>query len=124
MSGVFGLLAFSFILAALFVREDAGRRLGDLMFRGHDVAAVLQSLFMIQVIAAVKGEAGWRMSRTSYWTGSTALWAVICLLLLTIFHLVNDMLYMVPMGVFGAWLIGAVWASDVLPRYIRWLGTV
>ena len=53
ISGVFGITAFGFIVAALFVREDSGRHMADLMFRCHDVAAMLQAFFMTYVVAGI-----------------------------------------------------------------------
>jgi hypothetical protein len=125
VSGVFGLVAFLFIIAALFVRENEGRRVGDLMFRCHDVAAVFQSLFMIKVIAALSVDPSRQITPTAFRVGVGTLWTMIGLLLLTVFHLVNDMLYMVPLGVFGVWLIVIVrkWWGSVPPHITR-LGIV
>src|SRR4051812_27271187 len=127
ISGVFGLLACGFILAALFVREGSGRTMGDLMFRGHDVAAIFQAFFMTQVVTglyALTSATGLVVRRKSFGIALCALRITIVLLVLTVLHLINDMLYMVPLGVFGAWLLIANRDFTFLPRYLRRLGTI
>ena len=124
-AGICGLAAFAFILAALFIRPDA-KRLGALMFRGHDVMATLQTLCMFAVVAALYSLANRLerpMPRLAHRIAIAALLALMLALLLTLAHVLNDMLYMVPQGILGLWII---WVSrhfsGLLPRHIRWLG--
>jgi len=51
-AGICGLSAFAFIIAALLIRTDA-RRMGALMFRWHDGMAIIQTICMFAVVAAL-----------------------------------------------------------------------
>src|SRR3569833_822169 len=87
-AGFCGLAAFAFIVAALFIRSDA-KRLGALMFRGHDAMALLQTLCMFAVVAALYSLANRRqrpMPKLAYRIASAALVALVLALLLTLTH--------------------------------------
>jgi len=126
-AGLFGIAAFAFIIAALFIRSDA-RRLGALMFRGHDAMALIQTLVMFAVVVALCSVANqWNrpMPKLAFRVASGALAVLVLALLLTLAHVLNDMLYMVPQGIFGGWMI---WVSrhlsGLIPRHVKWLGIV
>jgi len=126
-AGICGLAAFAFIVAALFIRSDA-KRLGALMFRGHDAMATLQTLCMLAVVAALHSLANrWErpMPKLAYRIANTALVVLVFALLLTLAHVLNDMLYMVPQGIFGVWIVWlSSYLSGLLPRHVKWLGIV
>ena len=126
-AGFFGLAAFSFIVAALFIRSDA-KSLGALMFRWHDAMALFQSICMFAVVAGLCSLAQ-RFQRPipkiANGVVNTALAVLILALALTFAKVVNDMIYMVPQGIVGLWMI---WVSrhlkGGLPRHVKWLGTI
>jgi hypothetical protein len=63
--------------------------------------------------------------KRAYRTAMAALALLSLTLLLTLVHVLNDMLYMVPQGIFGLWMI---WLgkhlSGLLPRHVKWMGIV
>jgi len=126
-AGICGLAAFAFIVAALFIRSDA-KRLGALMFRGHDAMAALQTFCMLAVVAALHSLANrWErpMPKLAYRIANAALVVLVFALLLTLAHVLNDMLYMVPQGIFGVWIVWlSSYLSGLLPRHVKWLGIV
>ena len=126
-AGICGLAAFAFIIAALFIRTDA-KRLGALMFRGHDAMANLQTLCMLAVVAALYSLGSrWERPMPKFALGvAIGTLAILALaLLLTLAHVLNDMLYMVPQGIFGVWMIWvSCHLSSLLPRHVKWLGIV
>jgi hypothetical protein len=125
--GIFGLAALAFIVAALFIRSDS-KRFGALMFRGHDAMATLQTLCMFAVVAALYSLANRRqrpMPKLAHRLANAALVALVLALLLTLAHVLNDMLYMIPQGFFGLWMIWlSRYLSDLLPGHVKWLGIV
>lgn len=126
VSGTTGIIGFGFLVAAL-VGRGAGAG-GEHLIRSHDAAVVLQSIFMIPVVFALRNLIGQPSSSTSRAiavVGVTALLLVVLFLLLIFANLMWDALYMIPQGVFGVWLIVANrWLSSVLPRGLTRLGAV
>lgn len=90
--------------------------------------ATLQTFCMFAVIAALCSLAKqWQrpMPKLAYRTANTALVVLVLTLLLTLAHVLNDMFYMVPQGIFGLWLIWhSRYFSGLLPRHVKWLGIV
>ena len=126
-AGVCGLAAFGFIVAALLIRADA-RRMGALMFRWHDGMAIIQTICMFAVVGAlcsITKESQRPIPKFAYRLAVAALGVLVLALLLTLAHVLNDMLYMVPQGIFGVWIVWlSRYLSGVLPRHVRWVGIV
>jgi hypothetical protein len=128
-SGVIGLVAFVFLIVAVTTRSTwTLSSQAYLLFRAHDLAVVLQFLLLIPIALRLH-----KLSRqnppgigrkTAAW-GIGAICLVALLLLLGVCKVVNDMAYMLPQGLFGAWLILAnLRLSGLLPRWLRYLGMV
>jgi hypothetical protein len=128
-SGVIGVVAFVFLIVAVTTRSTwiLSSRV-YLLFRAHDLAVVLQFLLLIPLVLRLQ-----RLSRqnppgigreTVGW-GIGAILLVALLLVLGVCKVVNDMFYMLPQGVFGAWLMIANFRlSGLLPRWLRYFGMV
>lgn len=128
-SGVVGLAAFAVLMVAVTTRSTwvLSSRV-YLLFRAHDLAVVLQFLALIPVALGLQRLSRENPpgigSRTLIW-GVGALCLVALLLLLGVGKVVNDMAYMLPQGLFGAWLILAnMRLSGLLPRWLRYFGVV
>ena len=128
-SGTVGLIAFALLITAVTSRSSwiLDSRV-YLLFRAHDIGVVLQFLLMIPVALGLR-----RLSLTSrrpitaatLATGIGAILFVVLLLLLGMGKIVSDMFYMLPLGVFGVWLIVILWRlAETLPRWLRYFGIV
>jgi len=137
-SGIAGLVAFSFLIAALVGREaladEQAWRAGvieagfwDALFRLHDAAAIAQAVLMIPVVRVLHSY----VLRPAGWNSLAALLgaAVYTVLALTIAMIFvthgSDMLYMIPQAFVGAWLVAlnGLQPAGVSWR-VRWLGIV
>lgn len=129
LSGAIGLLAIGFLIAAVTTRTtwSLSSRV-YLLFRIHDIGVVLQFLLLIPFALGLRklsrGNARSIGSGGIAW-GIGAISLVALLLLLGAGKLVNDMAYMLPQGIFGAWLILVnVRLSGSLPRWLRVFGMI
>jgi hypothetical protein len=128
-SGLIGLVAFVFLIVAVTTRSTwiISSRV-YLLFRAHDIAVVVQFLLLIPValrLQKLSCESPRGMGRKTVAWGIGALVFVALMLLLGACKVVSDMAYMVPQGLFGAWLILAnLRLSGLLPRWLRWFGMV
>jgi hypothetical protein len=127
-SGVIGILAFGFLIAALVGRISSGdERTWEILIRSHDVGVILQSVFLLPVVLAVKSlghQQSASVGRATAAVGVAALSLVVLFLLLT-FVKVWDAMYMIPQGVLGVWLIVVNrQATGVFPRSLTRLGQV
>jgi hypothetical protein len=100
----------------------------DLFFRAHDAGVILQFLMMISLTVEL-GRLSQRnspsLSQNSVVFGIVSILLVVLLLALGTLRLVNDMFYMLPQGLFGAWLaLANVRLRSVLPPWLRYFGTV
>ena len=128
-SGVIGLVAFVFLIVAVTTRSTwtLSSRV-YLLFRAHDLAVVLQFLLLIPVVLglqklSVQSPPGIGRKSVAWCIGALCLAAF--LLVLGVCKVVNDMAYMLPQGLFGAWLIIANFRlSGLLPRWLRCFGLV
>jgi hypothetical protein len=128
-SGMFGLVAIGCLLAAVTTRttwNPSGR--AYLLFRAHDVGVTLQFLLLIPLVVELKkGRQGITPAMNSRLIvlGIGSITLVALFLILGIWGAVNDMSYMLPQGVFGAWLLVMnVLFSRFLPRWLRVFGVV
>lgn len=127
-SGVIGIAAFVLLIAALVGRASSGdERVWEILIRSHDVGLILQSIFLFPVVLALR-DLGYDpspgVSRATAYLGFAALSLVIFFLLL-IFIRVWDVLYMIPQGLLGVWLIAiSRHVSRVFSRHLKWLGAV
>ena len=126
-AAVCGLAAFGFIVAALLIRTDA-QRMGALMFRWHDAMATIQTICMFAVVTAlcsIAKQSQRPMPKIAYTWAIAALAVLVLALILTLAHVLNDMLYMVPQGIFGVWIVWlSRYLSGILPRHVKWIGIV
>ena len=129
ISGIVGLMAYGFLLAAVLSRD--AWVLSDfvyIMFKAHDVAVILQFLFMIPVFYGIqklsqKHAVG--MSRTTLQVGIGALLCTALFLLLGIVKIFSDGHYLLPVMVLGVWLmIANRRLVGVFPRLLCWFGMV
>jgi hypothetical protein len=128
-SGAIGLAAFAVLITAVTTRTTwvLSSRV-YLLFRAHDAGVILQFVLLVPLARGLQ-----RLSRrnppsiskgTNVW-GVGAISVVVLLLVLGASKIVNDMFYMLPQGVFGAWLIVVnVRLSGLLPRWLRVFGMI
>lgn len=128
-SGVIGLVAFVFLIVAVTTWSTwtLSSRV-YLLFRAYDLAVVLQFLLLIPLGLRLEKLSRQSPSRTGSKTiawGMSALCLVALLLVLGVCNVDNDMAYMLPQGLFRAWLIVAnVRLSGFLPQWLRYFGMV
>ena len=129
-SGIIGFIAYAVLMTSVISR-DAGvgdHRFWTLLFKSHDVGAILQALLMIPVVLTLHRIAiqqSGRVSRATVAAGVTALSLMVLLMLLGLVGVIPNVFYMVPQGVLGVWVIvvGRL-VPVVIPRGLRWLGFV
>jgi len=129
ISGILGLMAYGFLLAAVLTRDSW--ILSDFvyfMFRSHDAAVILQLLFMVPVLFGLqklsqKHPHG--IGQTTLRVGIGALLFTALFLLLGIVKIFSDGHYLVPLGIFGAWMMVVNWRlMGSLPRALCWFGMI
>lgn len=129
VSGVFGIAAFACLIAFLVMRpSEADRQMSHLLLRSHDAGIVLQSLCLMPFALALDAIARRHSPGSGRATGLAAvtfLALVVVLVLLGFFKVVADVLYMIPQGAVGGWLIVVCrQKANGLPRSLRILGVV
>jgi hypothetical protein len=129
VSGVFGILAFACLMAFLVMRpSETDQGISHILLRSHDAGIIFQSLCLIPFTLALDAIArrhSLASSRVMVIAVITFLGLVVALLLLSFFKVVADVLYMIPQGAVGGWLIVACrQIANGLPRGLRRLGTV
>ena len=128
-SGIIGIAAVLLLIAAVTTRTTwINSNQVDLLFRAHDLGVVLQFLLLIPFVLGLQ-ELSRRtppsLSKGTILWGIGAISFVALLLTLGITKIVNDMFYMLPQGIFGAWLIVVnTRVSGLLPRELRYFGLV
>ncbi|QMU28147.1 hypothetical protein [Adhaeribacter radiodurans] len=117
-SGLIGIAAFGFLLSAV---------LKGTATLPHDVSIIIQSLFMLPVVYALHALARRESidkSRLALYLGLGALSFIVFIMLAGFIKSLGDLLYMVPQGIFGLWLILICrLMAGKLSRALRWLGT-
>jgi len=137
-SGIAGLFAFAFLIAALVGREaladEQAWRAGvieagfwDALFRVHDGAAFAQAVLMIPVVRVlhsyVPRPAGWNLLAARLGAGACAVLALTVGMIFVTDG--SDMLYMIPQAFVGAWLVAVNYLRPLgVSRRARWLGIV
>lgn len=129
ISGILGLMAYGFLLAAVLTREAwVVSNFGYIMFRAHDVAVILQFIFMIPVLYGIQKlsqKQGAGIRRASLNVGIGALLFTALFLLLGIVKIFSDGHYLLPVMVLGVWLMIANGRLvDALPRPLCWFGMI
>jgi hypothetical protein len=129
ISGIVGLMAYGFLLAAVLTREEwVVSNFGYIMFKAHDVAVILQFIFMIPVLYGIQKlsqKQGAGISRASLNVGIGALLFTALFLLLGIVKIFSDGHYLLPVMVLGVWLmIASGRLVNTLPRVLCWFGMI
>jgi hypothetical protein len=129
LGGVFGVVAFACLILFLVTRPSAGGQgTSHLLLRSHDVAVILQSLSLIAFAFALDAIARRESRGSGRATGAAGvvlLALVVVSMLLSLAKIVADVVYMIPQGAVGGWLIVVCRQSaNGLPRGLRWLGIV
>ena len=129
LSGVIGLVAFACLVLFLVTRPSAGdSHTSQVLLRSHDVGIILQSLCMMPFAFALDSIARRESpgsSRARSVAGVAFLALVVVLMSASLFKVVADVLYMIPQGAVGVWLIVVCRQADNgLPRGLRMLGIV
>lgn len=128
-SGALGVAAFALLIRFLIMRLSGGAEASTVpVIRAHDLAALLQFLLLLPVLAALSSiarPAARQAGRLSLRWGIGSV-VLVCLGLALIFtKRVPDDLYMIPLGGFGLWLVTANRRlASALPRHLTRLGTV
>ena len=118
ISGAFGIAAFACLIVFLVMRP-ANQQISHILLRSHDAGIIFQSLCLIP-FALVLGS-----SRVMVASALAFLALVVVLMLLSFVGAVADVLYMIPQGAVGAWLIAVCrQTANGLPTGLRRLGIV
>ncbi|HVI56025.1 MAG TPA: hypothetical protein VM621_13360 [Luteibacter sp.] len=127
VSGVFGIAAFACLIVFLVMRPSDPQT-SHILLRSHDAAIILQSLCLIPFTLALDAMARQHSPGSSRGTVVAAvafLALIVVLLSLSFVKVVADVLYMIPQGAFGGWLIVVCRQNATgLPPGLRRLGIV
>jgi hypothetical protein len=128
-SGAIGLIAYGFLWAFLIKRmSGASEQTFVPLIRTHDVAVILQSIFLIPLVLTLGGIVGERSPgarRPIVVVGVAALSLMIISLVLITANLISDGFFMLFQGLLGMWLIGVNRrVSSVFPRGLTRFGIV
>ena len=98
------------------------------MNRFHDTGVMIQFLFMLPVafgIHKISQEQSPAISTTTLFLGVGAICLTVLFLVLIIPKAVSDILYMVPQGIVGAWLVFiSMHLKTVFSKGLRWFGII
>lgn len=132
-SGALGVIAFGLLITFLGKRLAGGTEQATVpVIRAHDLAALLQFLLLMPLVAAIGTMArpvmparGQRSTPLLRAMGIASLLLVAVCLALIFTKRVPDDLYMIPLGAFGLWMVSANRRmASVLPRRLTRLGVV
>lgn len=123
-AGCIGLVSFGLLFGGLMTRKSGG---SGSLFRGQDIAVALQALLMILVTLAIL-----RLQtplRQAPWLAGVGILGhvgvVLSIGLYFAFGAVSgDMLYMLPQGLIGIWLIALCWSASSLSVRLRVIGVL
>ena len=126
-AGIIGLLAI-FSLIGYMMARSPDPQTGVLMNRLHDGAVALQFVCLIPVayrLCQLMPAPAVIKSNTLLFTGVGSIGFVVVCLLLLFPKWVSDILYMVPQGVFGAWLVYSnTRLKGIMAKGLRWFGII
>jgi hypothetical protein len=126
-SGTIGIFAIASLIGYLMLRSS-NMGASILMNRFHDVGVGIQFLLLIPVAVVLQKMSQRRVScitLTSLTTGIIAICFVVLFLLLILPKIVSDILYMLPQGIFGVWLIFiSLRMKGILSKGLSWFGMV
>ncbi len=129
-SGILGIIAFVCLITFLVMRLSGGNeQTYQRLIKGHDLALILQTLGLIPVAFALR--AAVRQSApylSTAWVALvvTGISLTVVFLLLSFARIVADVIYMIPQGLIGIWLIAMCRQPQArnFSRGLRRLGTV
>lgn len=127
VSGVCGIVAFACLIAFLVTRPSAeDHQTSHMLLRGHDAGIIFQCLFLIPfalALDAIGRERAPGSGRVTVAAAVTFLTLIVVLVVLGFISVVADVLYMIPQGAVGGWLIVVCLQSvNGLPKGLRRLG--
>ena len=129
ISGVFGIAAFACLIAFLVMRPSkASQQTSHFLLRTHDAGIILQSLCLIPFALALDAIVRQQSPGSARLTVAAAiifLILIVVLMLLSFVNAITDVLYMIPQGALGVWLIVVCRQNaNGLPSALRRLGVV
>jgi hypothetical protein len=107
-SGIMGLIAFGFLVSGLIPHWNIALWEEATLFRAHDAGVIVQFVLMIPGVyklSELSSEQFLEKSPSILILGMGALVLSVLLLALNFFYITADILYMVPQGAFGMWLM-------------------
>jgi hypothetical protein len=126
-SGTFGLAAFACLIVFLALRPS-DQRISQILLRSHDAGVIFQSLCLIPFTLALDAIARRHAPGSSRAKGIAAvtfLTLIVVLVSLSFVNVIADVLYMIPQGALGGWLIVVCrQTANGLPVGLRRLGIV
>ena len=126
-SGTIGIFAIASLIGYLVLRSS-NLDASIFMNRFHDVGVGIQFLLLIPVVTGLHKMSQQRVSsinQTSFATGIVTIFFVVLFLLLSLPKIVSDILYMLPQGVFGVWLIFICFRMDgILSKGLKRFGMI
>jgi hypothetical protein len=127
VSGIFGLAAFACLIVFLVMRPSDPQT-SYLLLRSHDAGIIVQSLCLMPFALALDAIARRHSQGSSRVMGAAAVTFLILIVVLTVLSFVKvvaDVLYMIPQGAIGVWLIAVcLQHANGLPKGLRILGIV
>jgi hypothetical protein len=127
VSGAFGIAAFACLIVFLVTRPS-DQQTSHVLLRSHDAGIILQSLCLMPFALALGVIARQQSPESSRVMGTAAvafLGLIVVLVLLGFVKVVADVLYMIPQGAVGGWLIAVcLQKANGLPKGLRILGVV
>lgn len=127
ISGIFGIAAFACLIVFLVMRPSDPQT-SHMLLRSHDAGVIVQSLCLIPfalALGAIARQHSHGSSRAMGVAAVTFLILVVVLMLLSFVRVVADVLYMIPQGAVGGWLIAVCrQRANGLPAGLRILGVV
>jgi hypothetical protein len=126
-SGTIGILAIASLIGYLILRTSNTSD-SILMNTFHDVGVSIQFLLLIPVVLAFHKMSQQRLSgitQTSLTTSIVTICLVVLCLLLILPKIVSEILYMLPQGIFGVWLIFICFRmKGILSKGLRRFGMI
>jgi len=126
-SGVIGIVAYTFLIGYLTIRNQDAQS-GIVPLRVHDFFVILQFLFLIPLVTAIFKLIQQQSPNTSQailYIGIGSICFTALFLALNFPKVLADPLYMLPQGIFGAWMIMACWRMrGLIPQWMGWFGII